>query len=365
MQNAPHHKRLLSLDAFRGFTIAAMIIVNTPGSWDEVFSPLLHADWHGVTPTDYIFPFFIFIVGVSITLSYGKVRATDLPKRPVIWKTVKRATLIFCVGLFLWLFPAFDFTELRIPGVLQRIAIVFLVCALLFLYTSWKQQAVVGGAILLLYWAVLSWMPVPGVGAGVLEPGKNVAAWVDSLLIPGKMWQGTWDPEGILSTFPAVVTGIAGMLMGRMLTTERYTEEQRMVRLYLTGCLMFAIGAAWGWIFPLNKNLWTSSFVLYTAGLATLTLASCYVIIELMGYVKWAKPGLVFGSNAITAYVLGSMLPGALSAWVPQLNHWYVHAFIAGGACPKTASLVWSLGICLLCSLPAYVLYRKGIFIKI
>lgn len=361
MASTENHKRLISLDAFRGFTVAAMIIVNTPGSWDEVFPPLLHADWHGVTPTDYIFPFFIFIVGVSVALSYGKVRALNRPRKTVIWKTVKRAIVIFCLGLFLWLFPDFNFGEIRIPGVLQRIAVVFLVCALLFLYTSWKQQAIIGAAVLLLYWAALAWVPVPGIGAGVLEPGRNLAAWIDSLLIPGKMWQGTWDPEGMLSTFPAIVTGITGMLAGRLIGAEHMPRERRVTWLYLAGLTAFAIGAMWNWVFPFNKNLWTSSYVLYTSGLAALVLASLYFVIELLGYVKWATFGVVFGSNAIVAYVLGSMLPDML----PRLNDWYVRSFIVGGYCPKTASLIWALGICLLCFIPVYALYRKRIFIKI
>ena len=361
MSNIQNHKRLLSLDAFRGFTVAAMIIVNTPGSWDEVFPPLLHATWHGVTPTDYIFPFFIFIVGVSITLSYGKIRALNKSKQTIIWKTVRRAVLIFCIGLFLGLFPDFNFAEIRLPGVLQRIAVVFLVCAMLFLYTSWKQQAIIGGIVLLLYWAVLAWVPVPGVGAGVLEPGKNLAAWIDSILIPGKMWQGTWDPEGVLSTFPAIVTGITGMLAGHLIVADRISGERKVTWLYLAGFATFSIGSMWDWAFPLNKNLWTSSFVLYTSGLAAMVLASLYFIVELLGHSKWATFGVVFGSNAITAYAIGSMLPEVL----PNLNNWYSQLFIAGGGCPKTASLVWALGICLLCYIPVYLLYRKRIFIKI
>ncbi len=354
-------KRLISLDAFRGFTVAAMIIVNTPGSWDEVFPPLLHAQWNGVTPTDLIFPFFIFIVGVSIALSYGKVLASQTARGPLVGKALKRAVLIFALGLFLWLFPDFNFSELRFPGVLQRIAVVFFACALLFLYTSWLQQAIIGAAILLLYWAALSWIPVPGLGAGVLEPGQNLAAWIDSQLIPGKMWQGTWDPEGILSTLPAIVTGITGMLVGRLFTSTGLTPERKLIWLYLGGFVAFVVGAAWGWVFPLNKNLWSSSFVLYTAGLAALTFASCYVLIDLLGYVKWAKPGVVLGSNAITAYVLGSLLPELLT----PVNDWYVQALVQGASYPKLASLLWALAICLLCYLPIYVLYRKRIFIKI
>ncbi len=361
MSRVDNHKRLVSLDAFRGFTIAAMILVNTPGSWDTVYPPLLHAEWHGVTPTDYIFPFFIFIVGVSITLSFSKLRAAGKSKAALGWKTLKRAAIIFGLGLFLWLFPTFDFSELRIPGVLQRIALVFLACALLYLHTTWRQQAIIATAILVLYWAAMKLVPVPGVGTGLLEPGQNLAAWIDSQLVPGKMWQGTWDPEGILSTFPAIVTGILGMLAGRLLGTGRISEERRILWLFLGGVVLFAVGAMWGWVFPINKNLWTSSYVLYTGGLAALALASAYFVIEILGHAKWAKVGVIFGSNAITAYVLGSILPSLL----PSANQWYVSTFIEGSRMPELMSLLWAIGICVLCYIPIYVLYRKRIFIKI
>lgn len=353
-------RRLVSLDAFRGFTIAAMIIVNTPGSWDHVYSPLLHASWHGVTPTDCIFPFFIFIVGISLTLSYDKLLGAGRPKAALVGKTLKRAVLIFLIGVFLGLFPDFNFEEIRIPGVLQRIAVVFLACALLYLYTTWKQQVIIGGVLLLLYWAALTVVPVPGLGTGVLEPGKNLAAWVDSLLIPGKMWQGTWDPEGVISTFPAIVTGISGMLVGRLLAIDGMPRERKVIWLYVGGLSAFLLGSAWGWVFPINKNLWTSSYVLYTAGLAAMIFASLFFIVEVLGYKGWAKVGVVFGANAITAYVIGSMLPELLES----LHTWYIHQF-ADGDWAKVFSLLWAIGICLLCYIPIYVLYKKQIFIKI
>lgn len=353
-------QRLVSLDAFRGFTIAAMIIVNTPGSWDHVYAPLLHASWHGITPTDCIFPFFIFIVGISITLSYGKLLGAGRPKAALVGKTLKRAALIFLIGIFLGLFPDFNFAEIRIPGVLQRIAIVFLVCALLYLYTNWKQQAAIGGVLLLLYWITLVTVPVPGVGTGILEPGRNLAAWIDGLLIPGKMWQGTWDPEGVISTFPAIVTGISGMLAGRLLAIDEMPRERKVIWLYLAGLTAFLLGSAWGWVFPINKNLWTSSYVLYTAGLAAMVFASLFFVVEVLGYKGWAKVGVVFGANAITAYVIGSMLPELLES----VNAWYTHQFI-NGDWAKMASLLWAIGICLLCYIPIYVLYKKKIFIKI
>lgn len=353
-------QRLVSLDAFRGFTVAAMIIVNTPGSWDHVYAPLLHASWHGITPTDCIFPFFIFIVGISVTLSYGKLLATGRPKAALVGKTLKRAILIFLIGIFLGLFPDFNFAEVRIPGVLQRIAIVFLVCALLYLYTTWKQQAAIGGVLLLLYWAALMGVPVPGVGTGILEPGKNLAAWVDGQLIPGKMWQGSWDPEGVVSTFPAIVTGITGMLVGKLLSVDEMTHERKVSWLYLGGLSAFLLGSAWGWVFPINKNLWTSSYVLYTSGLAAMLLASLFFVVEILGYRAWAKVGVVFGANAITAYVIGGLLPVLLG----PLNTWYTNQFV-NGEWAKMASLLWAIGICLLCYIPIYVLYKRRIFIKI
>lgn len=353
--------RLLSLDAFRGITIIAMILVNTPGSWDHVYAPLLHAEWHGVTPTDYIFPFFIFIVGVSVVLSYKKMLGRGAGKGKLIGKTLKRAALIFLIGLFLGLFPDFNFSEIRIPGVLQRIALVFLACALLYLYTNWKQQAVIGAVLLLVYWGLMMLVPVPEYGAGVLEPGKNLAAWIDSLYVPGSMWQGTWDPEGILSTVPAVATGIAGMLAGRLFSDSSVTLAEKIQLLFVGGFVAFALGSAWGWVFPINKNLWTSSYVLFTAGLAAMTWATLAYLMDVRKCTRWSGPALAFGSNAITAYVIGSMLPSLIQ----PVNDWYVGAFIAGGGQPKMASLIWAILIIVLCFLPIYWLYKKRIFIKV
>lgn len=354
-------QRLISLDAFRGFTVAAMIVVNTPATEEHVFAPLRHAAWNGFTPTDAVFPFFIFAMGISLTLSYGKLRAKDGQTKRVLLKTAKRAVLIFLIGVLLGLFPQFDFSEIRIPGVLQRIALVFFFCALLFWYTTWKQQAVIGSFLLLAYWLAMTCIPVPGVGAGILEPGKNLAAWIDSLVIPGKMWQGTWDPEGILSTVPAIASGISGMLVGHLLANPQHTPERKVSWMYLAGFASFLLGSAWGWIFPINKNLWTSSYVLYTSGLATMGFASLFFVIEILGKGNWAKPGVVFGSNAITAYVIGGILPGLLYA----VNDWYVQAIVDVSGRPEWLSLAWAIFICVACYIPVYLLYRNKIFIKI
>ena len=249
-------KRLVSLDAFRGLTIAGMIIVNTPGSWGHVYSPLLHAYWHGITPTDLVFPFFLFIVGVSIALAYTKRIAADTPKKQMVRKVIRRSLIIFGLGIFLALFPKFDFANLRIPGVLQRIAIVFFVCALLFLNTGWKRQASIGLGLLIGYWLVMAIVPVPidevvrnAIETGEVlsasgmipvevpkvisgsfiaanyEPGINMEAWLDRQLIPGRIYQKTWDPEGLLSTLPSIATGISGMLVGTLLVSKLNLER--------------------------------------------------------------------------------------------------------------------------------------------
>ena len=210
--------RLISLDALRGFTIALMIIVNDPGSWDNTYGPLLHAEWNGITLTDFVFPFFIFIVGVSIVLSQ-KNKGTSSSSSKIFIRSLK----IFSLGVFLGVIGGFfsylvgmgeliSLSDIRIPGVLQRIALVYLVCALLYNKTNWMQQLFIMIGIVVVYYVLMLYVPVPGVGTGFLEPGKNLAAYIDNLLIPGTMWQGTWDPEGILSTLPAIASGISCLL---------------------------------------------------------------------------------------------------------------------------------------------------------
>ena len=213
-----NNKRLLALDILRGLTIIFMIIVNTPGSWSHVYAPLLHADWNGITPTDYIFPTFLFIVGVSIVLSFTKQIEMGESRSNMTKKIFIRALKIYAVGIFLWLWPSFNFDSIRWVGGLHRIAFVFLICAILFLYTSKRIQIYSGIALLLFYWIVMVYVPVPGIGAPDLSiPEKNWAHYIDSMLLPGKLWEDTWDPEGILSTLPSVATGIMGMISGYIL----------------------------------------------------------------------------------------------------------------------------------------------------
>lgn len=361
-------KRLISLDALRGFTIAAMVIVNDPGSWGSVYRPLNHADWNGCTITDLVFPFFLFIVGVSIALAYSKRMEAGAPKKNLYKKILIRSLNIYLLGLFLWLFPEFDFGNMRWVGVLPRIAFVFLACALLFLNTNWKQQIKIAAVILLVYWVWVAYIPVPGIGKPDLSvAGKNWANHMDTLLLPGVMWQKTWDPEGILSTFPAIVSGIIGMLVGKLYLSVK-DENKRLVWLYFIGFSMFLAGGLWNWFFPINKNIWTSSYVLYTSGLGTLALATCILIVDMWGYTKWTFLGVVYGANAITSYVLAGMLTVVfygLNIGGSSLNEWFMSGVTSIGFDPRFASMLYAIIYMLIIFVPALILYRKKIFIKV
>lgn len=361
-------KRLVSLDFFRGLTIALMIVVNTPGSWRYVYPPLRHADWNGLTPTDLVFPFFLFIVGVSISLAYRKNIETGVIESATYRKIIIRTIKIFLVGIFLALFPEFHFAELRIAGVLQRIAIVFLVCSVLFLKTGWKGQTLACIALLVGYWLSMMFIPVPGYGSGVLEPGQNLAAYIDQFLLPGRMYRETWDPEGLYSTLPAIGTGITGMLAGHIILSNKLSQHQKIIWLFFGGLTAFVIGYMWGWTFPVNKNLWTSSYVMVCSGLATMFLAASIWIIDEQGYKKWTYPAVVFGMNAITAYVLSGILweffniplfvgKGIKDGWMDMWN--------IIGAQPEMASFLWALTYTGFCYLFVWILYKRRIFIKL
>jgi predicted acyltransferase len=358
--------RLVFLDAMRGFTIAAMILVNFPGNDAYVFAPLHHTMWNGLTPTDLIAPFFLFIVGISIVLSYGR-RRDDENKGELYRKIVWRAIKIFALGIFLNLLPDFDFANLRYTGTLPRIALVFLACAILYLKTSFRQQLWTGVAILVAYWLAMTLIPTPGVGAVVLEPGVNLAAWIDSQYLPGRMWQGTWDPEGILSTFPAIVSGISGLLAGHLLASKR-TPTDKVIYLMVCGLISAAAGYIWSLTFPVNENLWTSSFVLVTSGFAALILGAAYYVVDIRGYKKWTFPGVVFGANAISTYVLADLL--ALIFYVfpwgdATMNIHVTSALTSIGLSPKVSSCIYALFFVCINFIPAYILYRKKIFIKV
>ncbi|RCR67731.1 acyltransferase family protein [Larkinella punicea] len=365
LESSPN--RLISLDALRGFTIAAMILVNFPGDGNQVYFQLQHTKWNGLSFTDLIAPVFLFIIGVSITLAYAKRLERGDPKGEMYQKIVVRSLKIFAVGMFLNLLPTFDFSDIRWTGTLQRIALVFLICAFLFLNTNWKQQAWIGAITLLLYWLSLTQIPTPGVGKVMLEPGKNLVAWFDTQFLPGRMWQGTWDPESILSTFPSAVSGITGMLAGRLMISS-LTRNEKVNYLMTAGLFTAALGFLWNLTFPANENLWTSSFVLITSGFAALLLGAVYFLVDILGNTKGTKPGIIFGANAITVFVLAdvlSILFYYLKFGSHSLNEHGVTALTGLGFDPRLASMLYALFFVCVNFIPAYLLYRKKIFIKL
>jgi predicted acyltransferase len=363
-------QRLVSLDAFRGLTIAAMILVNNPGSWGAVYPPLAHAEWHGWTPTDLIFPFFLFIVGVSMSFSFAKrLEASD---RSHLYRQVfRRSAILYGLGLLLSAFPDFDIGNLRYVGVLPRIALAYLATSLIVLNLSRRAQVWVFAGILLVYWGLMKLVPVPGFGAGVLTPEGNLAGWIDSVVLPGRLYQGTWDPEGLLSTLPAIATALSGVFTGYWLRSGR--DRLEIVRgMMAAGSVAVALGLVWDLWFPINKNLWTSSYVLFTSGAALVCLAVCYWLIDVRGYRKWAQPAVVFGVNAIAVFVLSGLLTRLLiRIHVPAdpdpitLKQWIFETFFASWASPMNASLAYAVTYLLFWWAMIALLYRRKIFIKI
>ncbi len=361
--------RLVSLDAFRGLTVAAMILVNNPGTWAHVYSPLDHAPWHGWTPTDLIFPFFLFIVGAAIPFSFGKHKTTR--KGTLFRRVLRRSAVIYMLGLFLSLFPNFDLSRARYVGVLPRIAIVYLITSVLVINLSRRALIWVTAVLLLGYWALMTWIPVPGHGSGVLTPEGNLAAWIDSLVVPGRMYQGTWDPEGFFSTLPAVATALLGVLTGFWLRSNR--ERSEIAKgLFALGCLGVLAGLLWNQWFPINKNLWTSSYVLFTAGAALVVLAPLYWVIDVRGHRRWSRPLVAFGVNAISVFVLSGIVARLLihtqvasgEDTIP-LKRWIYDSVFAPWASPFNASLAFALVFLLMMWALVELLYQRRIFIKV
>jgi predicted acyltransferase len=363
--------RLVSLDAFRGLTIAAMILVNNPGSWDHVYWPLRHAAWHGWTPTDLIFPFFLFIVGVAIPLALGRRREGGLGAAGLYAKILTRTLIIFAIGLALNFVPKFDPGTLRLPGVLQRIAVCYLVASVLYLKSAWKGRAVWAFLLMAVYWAAMKLVPVPGYGAGDLSLAGNLAGYVDRSLLGGHLYLEGFDPEGFLSTLPAVATALLGVLCGDWLKS-RWSLFTKWAGIWVAGTLLGAAGILLHPVVPINKQLWTPSFVLFTAGAALLLFGACYLVIDGIKLRFWAFPFLVFGTNAIVTYAGASLMakiiqtvsvrsaagPVTLKAWV------YAHAF-APWAGPLNGSLAFAIVFVLVWFGAALPLYLKKIFIKI
>ena len=360
-------KRLISLDALRGFTIAAMIVVNYPGSEDSVYFTLRHTVWNGLSFTDQVAPYFLYFVGASITLAYSKRLGAGVQRSALYKKIFFRSLKIYAVGMFLNLMPQFDLHNIRWTGTLQRIAIVFFISAIIYLNTNWKQQAWIAAILLVLYWLALTLIPTPGVGKVMLEPGVNIVAWFDTKFLPGTMWRGTWDPESILTNITSVVSCITGMLAGRLMLSNKPPGE-KVNYLMTAGVFMAIAGYFWGLAFPVNENLWTSSFVLVTSGFASLLFGVFYFLVDMKGRTWGTRPGIIFGANAITIYFLADVW--ALFFYVAKfggtsLNEMFVNGLTNVGANPRFASLLYALLFVGINFIPAWLLYRKKIFIKL
>jgi len=374
--------RLLSLDVFRGATVAAMILVNNPGDWGNIYAPLEHSPWNGCTPTDLIFPSFLFIVGVSIAYAMSGKKADPALHGQTLLKACKRAAILFGLGLFLALYPkvftdpAAAFKTVRILGVLQRISLVFLCSTFIFLKSSEKTIFRIGIGILILYWVLMTFIPVPHVGYPNLEKETNLGAWVDrSILTEAHLWKSakTWDPEGLLSTLPAIATGLFGVLVGGYLKRKDLDPAVKVSWLFAAGLITTTLGLLWDLEFPINKSLWTSSFVLYAGGLSTLILTLCYWLIDVCQQHKFTTPFVVYGKNAITVFFLSGLLPRTLNMIKVQaadgsskgcLAVFYENCFTPYFS-PVNASLAFAIVQVLFWFVILYIIYRKNIFIKV
>lgn len=359
--------RIISVDIFRGLTIALMILVNTPGTWEYVFPPLRHAVWHGYTPTDLVFPFFLFIVGTSIVFAYRNKEPNTATYRKISVRTLKLLGLGLFLGAFTISFPFIkDFAEIRFPGVLQRIGVVFFFAAVLFLNFNWKVILGITIAILVGYWVWLGFIPLNGEVPTFERAPNNWANFVDLQVFGTHMYKEDYDPEGLLSTFPSIASSLLGIFTGLILISQRAKKE---LLLLLLGIFMLLLGYIWDLAFPINKALWSSSFVLVTAGWANIFLALIYYLTD----VKGIQFGSIFkytGANAITVYFLSSFVTKlfysiqveeglSLHGWI--YKNIYVHSFLSG----EVSSLLYGLSVMGFYLLLALFMYRRKIFIKV
>ena len=368
-------QRLLSLDFFRGLTVAAMILVNNPGDGEHVYAPLEHSKWNGCTPTDLVFPFFLFMVGVSITLAIGPKKDDKTQHKKIILIALKRAIVLYIIFAAIHFLFAFNFNNFRILGVLPRIAIVFFISVVIFLKTNFIQQLCIFSIILIVYYLLMNFVPVPGIGYSNLEPSTNLAAWLDTkILTTNHMWSGskTFDPEGILSTLPAIATCLFGIMVGDWLRRKDKPEGIKSSWLFVTATLAIIAGLIWNGFFPINKALWTSSFVLYTGGLATAGLTLSYWLIDVQQRKKYIKPFVAYGANAITAYVAADVVLVVLDLFHVNVNgnkvglqQYLYQTFFTPYFSPINASLAGAITFVLILMIPMLILYKKKIFIKV
>jgi predicted acyltransferase len=352
-----------------------MVLVNNPGSWAHIYWPLDHAEWNGWTPTDLIFPFFLFIVGVAIPLAFSRRIEHGDKRRDLILKIVYRTLIIFTLGEFLAGFPFFHLATIRIPGVLQRIAVCYFFASIIFITTRPRTQAIIAVALLVVYWLLMTHVPAPGYGVGDLTKEGSLASYIDRRVFGPHIWkQGiVYDPEGILSTMGALATTLFGVLTGNRLRCETRTPIERVAHMLIAGVCCVIVGWIWNVWFPINKSLWTSSYVFFTGGLALQFLALCYWLIDIKGYKAWARPFVIFGVNALVLFVGSGIMARMLTLIkVPRADgssqalqsYIYNHAF-ASWLSPNNASLAFAMAFILVWLFLMWLLYRKRIYIKV
>jgi predicted acyltransferase len=375
--------RLLSLDVFRGLTIAGMLLVNDPGSWGAIYPPLEHAAWNGWTPTDLIFPFFLFIVGVTTHLSLGSRRARGATDRDIVLQILRRGAIIILLGWLMAGFPYYPLTRItaiRIGGVLPRIGVCYIAGALLTMKTTRKQQVVILAVLLYGYWFLQTLVPVPGqneIGALLLNrPDATLSAWLDRKVLGlPHLWVGsvTWDPEGILSTIPAIGTVMLGVFTGRWLTRKEVPMAERLNAMFVAGAIAMVVGLMWNWSFPINKNLWTSSYVMFTGGMAAVALAASVWLVDVKMIRWWTRPFVIYGTNPILAYVgsgvmariIYSLIKVPYGGRIVSLQTAIYEAAFASWLAPRNASLAFAVCIVLFWLGILTVLYRRKIFLKV
>jgi Uncharacterized conserved protein len=353
-----------------------MLVVNTPGTWEHAYPQLLHADWNGWTYTDTIFPFFLFIVGVSMAFSFSRRLAEGAGRGALLLHTLRRAAIIFGLGLALNTLSFFLFhrTQVRIPGVLQRIGVCFFFAALIYLLLGPRGLLPAAAVLLAAYWALMTFVPVPGYGPGRLDVEGNLAAWLDRAVLGAHTWKHNpgWDPEGLLSTLSAIATTLFGIAAGEWLRLPS-SWSRKLAGLMAGGAIAFSLGLLWGTSFPINKNLWTSSYSLLMSGLAAICLALCLWIVDVKGWKKWSKPFEWLGTNAIALFV-GATLATLLLLWIKLTGHdgkrrslyrTIFHTVFDHFADPRIGSLLFALSFCAAWMAVGALLYRKRIFIKV
>jgi len=372
--------RLICLDIFRGLAVAGMILVDNPGSDEKVYWPIAHAEWNGWTPADFIFPSFLFLVGVSMVFSFAKRRERGDSRQQILYHVFMRSLFLIAIGLLVNASPfiGVDFHALRFEGVTQRIALCYFASAILELWSDRRGQIIAIVACLCGYWALLRFVPVPGLGVPgrdipFMDPNQNLAAWLDRKLFTGHLFDGTRDPEGILSTIPAIATTLFGVLTGHWLRSRK-SPATKAIAMLLAGILGLIAGEVWNVWFPINKNLWTSSFAVFTGGFALVFLAMLYWLLEIKQWRgAWTTPILVFGMNAIAGFVADSFVYGP--GYTFTVKHadgvtlsWHDAAqarLVSFGPSPPNASLIYSLGAVIFCWILLWFLWRKRIFLKV